>query len=307
MISKNIFLIILILISTLNASDKHKITLQLDWLNQFQFAGYYVAKEKGFYKEKNLDVTIKELNQNINLVDYVLENENTYSIGKSSLIIDKLNNKDIVLLAAIFQTSPMILLSLKKSNINQIANLKNKKVMISSDTIDSINIRSMIKSQNLNHENINFVPHSFNLNDLINGKVDAMATYLSNEPYILKNKKIEFNILNPSDFGFDFYGGILFTSNKELENNPKKVSDFYEASIKGWNYAFSNIEETAQLIFEKYNTQNKTLAALIYEAGILKKLSKADSTKCLGCIDPNKISEIKRLYLVLGLSNNLNT
>ena len=307
MFIKKIIFIILIFLSNLYAHDKHKVTLQLDWMNQFQFAGYYIAKEKGFYKEKNLDVTIKEFKKDINFVDNVLENENTYSIGNSSLIIDKLNNKDIVFLAAIFQTSPIILISLKESNINKINDLKNKKVMITPQSMDSINIKSMLKSQNINFDNIDFIPDSFNLDDLINGKVDALGAFLSSEPYTLKNKKVEFNIFNPSDFGFGFYGGILFTSNNELENNPKKVSDFYEASIKGWNYAFSNIEETAQLIFEKYNTQNKTLAALIYEANILKKLSQPDSSVCLGCIDPNKITEIKRLYLILGLGNNSNT
>lgn len=305
---KNILFIFTILISNLFSQENNKITLQLDWLHQFQFAGYYIAKEKGFYKSNNLDVTIKEFNNKVNLVQNVLNNTNTYSIGKSSLVIDKLQDKDIVLLAAIYQSSPMTLITLKDSNINTLMDLKNKKVMLTSDAKDAVSIHSMIKSQNLEIANINFIPHSFNLNDLINGKTDAMACYLSNEPFILKNKDIEFNLFNPKDYGFDFYGGILFTSNDEIQNNPKRAKDFYTSSIKGWNYAFSNIEETAKLIYEKYNTQNKTLESLIYEGQVLKKLSERTEQKPLGYIDQNKINEIKRLYSVLGFGykNNIN-
>ena len=303
---RNIIIILIILLSNLFSQEKNKITLQLDWLNQFQFAGYYVAKEKGFYKEHNLDVQIKEFNYGVNLVEDVLNTENTYSIGKSSLVIDKLNNKKIVLLAAIYQSSPMTLISLKSSNINKINDLKNKKVMITPSAKDAASINSMIISQNLKLEDINFIPHSFDLNDLINGKTDAMGCYLSNEPYILKNKNIKFNVFNPANYSFDFYGGILFTSNRELNKNPQRVKGFYDASIKGWNYAFANIEETAKLIFENYNTQNKTLDSLIYEGQVLKKLSESTENYPLGFIDPKKIDELKRLYLVLGFTNKSN-
>ena len=97
-----------------------------------------------------------------------------------------------------------------------ITNLKDKKVMLTSDAISAAAINSMIISQGIKLSQIKFIPHSFKLEDLINGTTDAMGCYLSNEPYILKQKGIDFNILNPSDFGFDFYGGIFFTSEEEL-------------------------------------------------------------------------------------------
>jgi len=299
---RNFLFILIILVSNLFSKDLERINLQLDWLNQFQFAGYYIAKEKGFYKEKGLDVKINEFTTETNLVEKVLKNEHTYAVGTSSLIIDKMDNKDIVLLAAIFQNSPLTFISLKKSNINSIFDFKNKKIMITSTTINSASIKSLIKSHNIKYDDITFVPHSFDINDLIKGKVDVITAYLSNEPYILKNKNIEFNLFNPVDYGFDFYSGLLFTSSKEVKNNPKRVKEFYEASIKGWKYAFSNIKESAKIIYEKYNTQNKTLDALIYEAKILKDLAQKNNPAYLGYINPIKINEIKKLYLLLGLT-----
>lgn len=305
MITKKLILFLTIYFFTVQIQANDKITLYLDWLNQFQFAGYYVAKEKGYYNNIGLDIEIKEFTYNSNVLKEVTNNEATYGVGKSSLIIDKFNNNDIILLSAIFQESPMVLISLVDSNIKTPKDLKNKNIMITDDAISSATINSMIVSQGVKLSDINIQKHSFNINDLINKKTDSMACFLSNEPYALEKQNIKYNILNPNEYNFDFYEGILYTSQKELLNNPNRVYNFNKASLKGWNYAFNHIEETAKLIYEKYNTQNKSLDALIYEGKVLRELSKIDE-KSLGNIDTKRIDEIKRFYTILGL-NNLNT
>ena len=306
MFIKKLLLIFLLLIVSLNASEKEKVTLYLDWLNQFQFAGYYMAKEKGYYDELGVELEIIEYSNNHNITSKVIEKSSIYGIGKSSLIVDRFEGKDIVLLSSFFQNSPLVLISLEKSNIKTPKDLVNKKVMITKDAKDALAIKAMIVSQGIKMDELNIQNHSFDINDLINGKTDAMACYLSNEPLLLREKKIKYNILNPYEYGFDFYEGILFTSQKELRENPNRVANFNEASIKGWEYAFNNIEETATIIFEKYNTQNKTLKELIYEANVLKKLSKIDQN-LLGDINYQAIEEIKKFYSIMGLNpkNNL--
>ncbi len=303
MIRKNLVIALIILLFTIPLKANNKVVLQLDWLHQFQFAGYYIAKQKGYYLENGIDLTIKEFNKNTKLINDTLDNSAQYTVGKSSLIIDKLNNKKIVLLAAIYQNSPMVLLTLKNSKIDTIEELIDKKVMLTSDARVAANITSMIKSQGVNIDDIDFIPHSFKLKDLINGKTDAMGCYLSNEPFLLKKKNIEFNIFNPADYGFNFYGGILFTSQDELKKHPKRVKNFYDATLKGWKYAFENIEETAKLIYDNYNTQNKSLESLIYEGEVLKKLAYQNNQK-LGHINKKRVDGIKRLYLLLGLAKN---
>ncbi|NVJ54631.1 MAG: ABC transporter substrate-binding protein [Campylobacteraceae bacterium] len=300
-----IFLLITLIFNTtiLQAKENDKVSIQLDWLHQFQFAGYYMAKEKGYFQEENLDVTIKEFDFGVDLVNTVLNSQANYAVGKSSLIIDRLEGKKIVLLAAIYQDSPMVLISLNKSKIKKIKDLKNKKIMLTPDARSAAAINSMMISQGLKLKDIDFMQHSFNIDDLINGKTDAMGCYLSNEPYILNSRNIEFTIHNPSEYGFDFYGGLLFTSQEELKQHPVRVRKMHRAVLKGWKYAFENIEDTAKIIYDKYNTQNKSLESLIYEGKVLEKLAKFDEGK-LGNIDYKKVEEIKRLYLLLGLSNS---
>lgn len=306
MLIKKITLLFLLFVISVKAQQNDKVTLYLDWLNQFQFAGYYIAKEKGYYNNFGLDVDIKEFNNsNSNIVKEVMTKDAVYGVGKSSLIIDKFNGNDVVLLSSVYQASPLVLISLKDSNIKNPRDLKNKKIMITDDAITSASINSMIISQGINLDEIIVQKHSFDINDLKNKKTDAMACFLSNEPFLLEKQNIQYNILNPNDYSFDFYEGILYTSQKELLNNPSRVQNFNKASLKGWDYAFNNIEETAKLIYEKYNTQNKSLDSLIYEGNILKKLSKIEKG-ILGEIDSKTIDEIKRFYSFLGL-NKQNT
>lgn len=179
--------IILFFIVTLNANQK--VTLYLDWLNQFQFAGYYIAKEKGYYKDLGIDIEIKEFQGDYNsIIKNVVSNETIYAIGKSSLILDNNQDKNIILLSTIFQKSPLILLTLESSNIKTPKDLENKKVMITSDAKESASVNAMILSQGLNLNSVNFLEHTFDINDLLNKKVDAYAGYLSNEPYLLDKK-----------------------------------------------------------------------------------------------------------------------
>ena len=98
MFIKKLLLIFLLLIVSLNASEKEKVTLYLDWLNQFQFAGYYMAKEKGYYDELGVELEIIEYSNNHNITSKVIEKSSIYGIGKSSLIVDRFEGKDIVLL-----------------------------------------------------------------------------------------------------------------------------------------------------------------------------------------------------------------
>ena len=299
---KKILLITFFLTIFLYAQNDKKITLQLNWLNQFQFAGYYMAKEKGFYKDVNLDVQIKESNFNTDVIKEIESKNADFAVGRSSLIIEKINGKDIVALCAIYQESPLILLVKKDSNITSVKDLRNKKIMITPDARYSASVLAMLSANELTINDFRIQKHSFDINDLINRKTDAMASYISNEPILLNEKGIEYTIFNPKDFGFDLYSDILFSSSEYIKNNPKITKDFYEASLKGWKYAFENLAETAEIIYSKYNTQNKTFTHLVKEGEVLKKLAYTGNNE-LGDFNDNKLKNIANVFKLFGLVN----
>jgi diguanylate cyclase (GGDEF)-like protein len=295
--------IFFLLFSTLYANPNKKITLQLSWKNQFQFAGYYVAKELGYYKDAGLDVEIKEFKYGMNL-SKAIENENAdFAVGRSSLLINKAQGKDIVALGAIFQSSPMMLLVREDSGINTIKDLKNKKIMITTDAKSTASIIAMLNANKIQLKDVKVLKHSFNVQDLIDKKTDAMASYVSNEPIILEDKNIEYRMFHPKDYGFEFYNDILYTSSKFIKQNPEVTKKFYEASIKGWEYAFSHKGKTAKIIYDKYNTQKKSLVHLVSEGEALKNLIHHKHTELIGCLDKQKLQKIVDIYKVMGMIN----
>ena len=73
----------------------------------------------------------------------------------------------------------------------------------------------------------------FDLQPLIDGKIDAYDAYVTNEPFLLEQKGIPYRIIDPRTYGIDFYGDVLFTSQAELQNNPERVEAFRKASMDG--------------------------------------------------------------------------
>ncbi|MGE3592088.1 MAG: ABC transporter substrate-binding protein [Arcobacter sp.] len=299
----NIIILLLISFSFLKASALQKTSIQLMWLDQFQFAGFYIAKEKGFYEDVGLDVELKKYNSSINVLDEVLNKKADFGTNSSSLIIDKSNGNDIVLLGSIFQSSPLILLALKDSKLQYLEDIKNKTLMISKEQQRFATLKSMLSSKGVELSDMKLIEHSYGVDDLINKKADVMLAYTTNEPFLLKEKGYESTIFNPKDYGFDFYEEIIFTSKEFAKENPKLVKDFYKATIKGWEYAFENIDETVNLIYKKYNSQNKSLQSLHFEANEMKKLA-YDKNGKIGTITPEKINLIVNTYRIMGVMNN---
>lgn len=277
--------------------SKEKVVLQLKWFHQFQFAGYYAAKEKGFYDELGLDVEIKQRDLKYNNVEEVIKGKAQYGIADSILILYKSHGEPVVIVSPIFQHSASALISLKSSGINSPYDLGEKDVLFYPNDVDGFAILAMFKKLNLKPNLIREREKNDYLK-LINKEIDAIPVYLSNEPFYFKEKNIDINIINPSNYGFDFYGDILFTSEDEVKNHPQRVQKFKEATLKGWNYALDHQEEIIQLIHNKYNS-SKSLEHLRYEAKAIEKLIMREIVP-LGSVDKGRVRYISDLYNEYG-------
>ena len=153
---KILFLLIILLSQTLFAKELKKVTLQLSWLNQFQFAGYYMAKEKGFYEELGLDVEIKPFEFGIDIPKDVNDGKIDFAVGRETLILERIKNPNIVALYALFQSTPLILMSTKESGINHINDFSNKRIMTTIDDASEVSLKAMIASNKIKLENLTF-------------------------------------------------------------------------------------------------------------------------------------------------------
>ncbi len=271
-------------------------TLQLKWKHQFQFAGYYAALEKGFYRDVGLDVKILEIEGGEESIDKVIDGKADFGIGMSDLFVHRAKGKPVVVLAAIFQHSPFIILTPKSSGIENIHALQGKRFGMEAHSAELI---AYIQNEGLSLDEIDLFPHEYSVSNLISGKVDAISAYSTDEPFMLLNQGIDYNTFTPRAAGIDFYGDTLFTSESQIKEHPKRVSAFLNASIKGWRYALENPEQIIELILSKY-TKRHSREHLLFEAHHSAKLIMADVVQ-LGYMHPGRWRHIAQTYAKLGM------
>lgn len=274
-----------------------KVSVQLEWKHQFEFAGFYTAIEQGYYKDIGLDVELKEYHNGINVVDDVLTGKSTFGISSSSLILEKLQNKPVVLLGSYFKQNVLALVS--KPEIKTISELKDKKIMALDWELNHTSLGVMLKENKLNENDYRRIEHDFKIDKFINGEVDAMSIFLTSQLYELDKLKIPYNILNPAEFGIYSYDLELFTSKNFLINELTLTEKFVEATRKGWEYAFLHKKETVDIIYNKY-TKRKTKESLLFEAYETEKLFKKDIFQ-VGSIVPELLKVNIDMYVKLGL------
>lgn len=136
----------------------------------------------------------------------------------------------------------------------------------------NLNFNYILSLQNIKVDDLNFVPHSFDVKDFALGKVDAMTAFISDQPYKLDKLGIDYNIIDPSNYGIFNLQLELFTSQDEANKNSEQTEKFKEATLKGWEYALNNPDKIIDIILEKYNTQNLTEDFLKNEAFYTQRL-----------------------------------
>lgn len=232
-----------------SGSAAENLTLQLKWLPQFQFAGYYAAQAKGFYQQEGLNVTIVPGSKDISPLATLLAGNAQFSVGDSDLLVARLQGQPIVAMAAVFQHSPYVILSRDDSNIRSPRDLVGKRVMMAS-TQGEIQLRAMLKRESIDPAQVKILPQSWSVDDLVARRVDAMSAYATVEPHQLLARGVAPATLRSSDFGVDFYGDILVTTEEQLAQQPVTSAAFLRASLKGWNYALKHPVEVADLILQ---------------------------------------------------------
>ena len=304
-LGKKIFLYIVLLFSfftLLSANDANeKISIQLKWKHSFQFAGYYAAIEKGFYKDEGLDVSVKEIDRTKSYIKEVVRNNSQYGVSDTAIVVSKIKGNDVVLVAQIFQHSPLVLMSKKVRNITTPYDLIGKKVMYSYKGTGGTPFRALILKTLGSFEDMDIKPFT-SYQDFIDDKVDVISAYSTSQPYWLKTMGIEVNIIDPKSYGIDFYGDCLFTNKQEVANYPNRVAKVKRATIKGWKYALEHQDEIIDLIIKKY-APNKTKDQLKFEAKGTYQMILPDFID-IGTVDKHKYNQVAKLYYQLGLTNS---
>lgn len=244
-----------------------KVRLQLKWLHQFQFAGFYAALQQGYYREVGLEVEILEARPHESAVEVVTRYDAEFGVHGSDLVVERAKGRPVRALAVIFQHSPMVLLARRDRAIDSLHDLANRQLLLGPDAAE---LAAYLKSEGVPYQ-LRRTQQSFDLKALLEGEVDAMPAYSTDQVFLLKQAGIDFSQFSPRAAGIDFYGDVLFTSEREFNQHPDRVRRFVEASLRGWYYALSHREELARHIYNHYS-QRHSMEHLLFEAEETRRL-----------------------------------
>jgi len=269
------------------------VTLQLKSTHAFEFAGYYAAKELGYYRDAGLTVNIREAQAGVDPVKEVTEVKAEFGTGTSSLLLDRKAGKPVVVLAVIFQHSPYVLIA---RDTHSVHDLVDKQIMLEPQAGELL---AYLKNEGIPLERVTLHQPSYDLQDLISGKVDAISAYSINQPYYLDRANFTYQIYTPRSAGIDFYGDNLFTSEQELKAHPDRVKAFRSASLRGWKYAMEHPDEITNLILAKYS-QRHPRQYFLNQARQMTTLIRPDLIE-IGYMNPGRWRHIAETYADIGM------
>ena len=231
-----------------------KVTLQLKWEHEFQFAGYYAALWQGYYEREGLDVDIRSAatpdGQFLSPLEELVSGRADFAIGGADVLIYRGQGYDLSVLAPIFQRSPGALFSLEKQPLLGVKQASQLRIAAIPSDDTSLEARAMFFMNGVDSKRVNFADAPVSIESLLNDKADAIVTYGISARIRAKELGLKLNSLIPSDHGIQFYGDMLYTRGQLARERPELAEKFLRATLNGWRYALEHRSDIATRIAE---------------------------------------------------------
>ena len=293
---------------SLGAQAAEKVTLQLKWVPQAQFAGYYVAQAKGYYKDAGLDVTIKPGGTDVSPVQVLA--------GKSADVIvnwmpDALAAREagvpLVNIAQIFDKSGLMLTCKKASGVSAPKDLKGKTLGVWYGGNEYPFLSWMGKLNLKPGKDITILKQGFNVDPLLQNQAACISTMIYNEYWQVVDAGVK-----ESDLVTFFYqdqgvasledGLYVLAPNLRDKAFVAKMAKFLKASFKGWNDAVKNPEEAAKIVVANDTSGSASLAVQKRQMENVAKLISNANTPKIGYLDPAAYERTVKVLLAGGSS-----
>jgi NitT/TauT family transport system substrate-binding protein len=229
------------------------VSLQLQWVTQAQFAGYYVALDKGWYREEGIDLTIKPGGPDILAIDLVADG--TFDFGTAvlaDLTVGIQEGKPVVSIAQVQQRNGLLLLAKKLSGIEQPKDFPGKRVGVWLGSWEA-QFSALMAKEGIGSQDFELVSQGWSMDPFLNGDLDVASVMIYNEYHVVLEsglKPEDLNIIDYADYGLGFPGDVLFTSRQLAEGQPELCARMLRASLRGWEYAIAHPEEAADIVLK---------------------------------------------------------
>lgn len=243
------------------APSSTPVTLQLQWVTQAQFAGYYVALDKGWYKDEGIDLTIIPGGPDQSPIDLVAANTRDFgTVLLADLAVSAQSGKPVIGIAQIQQKNGLLLIARKSSGVQGPKDFTGKKVGVWFGSWEA-QFDALIAQQGIAKQDFSLVNQGYSMDAFIKGDLEVASAMIYNEYHVVLESGVkpeDLNIIDYANFDLDFPGDTLFTSQKLVQENPDLCTRMVRASLKGWQYAIQNPEEAAAIVLKYDKTGVQT-------------------------------------------------
>jgi NitT/TauT family transport system substrate-binding protein len=281
------------------AADLTPVSVRLKWLPQAQFAGYYVAKAKGWYADEGLDLTINPGGPNIIGENLVAAGTDTFGHGggAASLLQAREKGLGILGIGMLFQETPYRFVALDKSGVKSFKDLKGKTVS-TWFTGTQFMLQAMLRANGIDPKDVKIEAQANSMVPFIEGKVDVASVTVFNEALVLKRRGVTPAVVfNPADMGVNIPNESLIVNEKFAREHPKEVEAFLKASLRGWKYALTHQDEAVDILVKQQPSLDRTEQKEQLAALPALMLYGEAKTKGIGYIDPKSL-EFSNKFLV---------
>ncbi len=244
---KSILFVIALCVSFIHCTAQ-QLVFTPHWIPQAQFAGYYVALDRGFYEQEGLDVKIAHPSASISVFEYLTSGQaDIISTFLMDAIKERASGIALVNISQISQHSALMMVAKKSRGIHSPKDLDNKKLGIWSSGFRDVPYAFM-REQNLN---IQLVPVLNTINLFLMDGVEALTVMYYNEYDQIINSGIDEEELTAiffADYGLDIPEDGLYTLEHKYNTRREDLIKFVKATFRGWEYAQKNKEYAIDLV-----------------------------------------------------------
>ena len=258
----------LIISSCREAPEPDPVTLQLKWIHQAQFSGYYAARELGYYQEENIELNILPGGPNVDYFQVLEDGTADFAVVRpEGVFLEREEGNLITAVAVIYQINPFLLVSKQGSGITSPEDFPGKVVALAG-TGSSVQFNAMLNNLEIDPDTMKVVPFEFDYAPFVEGEVDVLPSFAAGSLLDVEQLGIPLNYIWPSDYGVDWYSDTLVVADRLLVENPDLVDRFVQATLRGHQYAFTHPEEAAEISLKYAEIQDYDLQLEMLRASI---------------------------------------
>jgi NitT/TauT family transport system substrate-binding protein len=245
--------------------EPDQVSVQLKWLHQTQFAGFYLAEQEGYYAAENLAVELLPIDLDRQITyEYVVAGQADFGIGAAEeMIIARSEGHPVRAVAVIFRIAPLVYIAPGKANVHTPNDLIGKTVALSPGQGTYL-YEAMMGRLGIDRSQINEIEETtFDIYECWE-TADVCAHYATNGLARANFDGVAATAIWPSDYGVPFYADVIFATEQFIEEHPDLVERFVRATLKGWQKAIEDPElaTAATLAVDPSLEQGMQLAAM---------------------------------------------